>query len=75
MLSLFSNSLDHRTSSFQQPTKRKLKCKRTGDGSRNQIDKIMISKKSRKALLSAKTYPGADRNSGYVLAAAKFKLK
>ncbi|KAK3788523.1 hypothetical protein RRG08_030224 [Elysia crispata] len=47
---------------FQQPTRRKRTWKSPGDGSGNQIQYILISKRYRiqKCALSANTYHGAD---------------
>ena len=60
---------------FQQPKRRKWTWKSAGDGSRNQIDYVLISKRFSHALLSAKTYHGPDCYSDHVPVAAKFKLK
>ena len=49
--------------------------KSPGNRSRNQIDYILMSKRFKNALLSAKTYPGADCYSDQVPVAVKFKLK
>ena len=49
--------------------------KRTGDGSKNKIDKILISKKFKNALLSEKTDPGAHCYRDHVPVAVRFKLK
>ena len=60
---------------IQQPKRRKWTWKSPSDGSRKEIDYILISKRFRNALLSAKTYPEADFYSDHVPVAAKFKLK
>ena len=57
---------------FQQPTRRKWIWKSPGEGRKNHIDFILISKRLRNALLAAKTRPGADCDSDHVPVAAKF---
>ena len=60
---------------FQQPQRRKWIWKSPGDSTRNQIDYIFISGRFKNALLSAKSYPGADCYSDHALVLAKFRLK
>ena len=60
---------------FQQPQRRKWTWKSPGDSTRNQIDYILISGRFKNALLSAKSYPGADCYSDHALVLAKFRLK
>ena len=60
---------------FQQPQRRKWTWKSPGDNTRNQIDYILISGRFKNALLSAKSYPGADCYSDHALVLAKFRLK
>ena len=55
--------------------KKEMDMKNPGDGSRNQIDYILISKRFRNVLLSTKTYPGQDCYSDHFPVAAKFKLE
>ena len=56
---------------FQQPQRRKWTWKSPGDSTRNQIDYILISGRFKNALLSAKSYPGADCYSDHALVLAK----
>ena len=49
--------------------------KSPGDSSRNQIDFIIINKRSRNSIRQAKTYPGADINSDRVPVIATVSLK
>ena len=49
--------------------------KSPGDGSRNQIDYILIPKRFWNALLSAKTLPSADWYSNHVPVSGNFRLK
>ncbi|GFO01572.1 craniofacial development protein 2-like protein [Plakobranchus ocellatus] len=60
---------------FQQPPRRKWTWKSPGEEIRNQIDFILLSHRFRNALLSAKSYPGADCYSDHAPVNAKFKLK
>ncbi|GFN76408.1 craniofacial development protein 2-like protein [Plakobranchus ocellatus] len=60
---------------FQQPPRRKWTWKSPGEEIRNQIDFILLSHRFRNALLSAKSYPGADCYSDHAPVTAKFKLK
>ena len=60
---------------FQQLKRRKWTWKSPGDGSRNRIDYILVSKRFRNAFLTAKTNTPADCYSDHVPVAAKFKLK
>ena len=60
---------------FKQATRRKWTWKSPGDGSRNQIDYILVGNRLRSPLLAAKIYPGADCYSDHVSVAAKFKLE
>ena len=69
------NNLIMRNTWFQHPKRRKWTWKSPGDSSRNQIDCIQISKRFINALLSAKTYSGADCYYDHVPVASKFKFK
>ncbi|GFO43397.1 craniofacial development protein 2-like protein [Plakobranchus ocellatus] len=60
---------------FQQPPRRKWTWKSPGEEIRNQIDFILLSHRFRNALLSAKSYPGADCYSDHAPVIAKYKLK
>ena len=60
---------------FEQPLRRRWTWKSPGDGSRNQIDYILIPKRFRNALLTSKTLPGADCYSDHVPVIGNFRLK
>ena len=62
---------------FKQPLRRRWTWKSLGDGSRNQIDCILIPKRFRNALLSTQTFtlPSADCYSDHVLVSRNFRLK
>ncbi|GFO12223.1 MORC family CW-type Zinc finger protein 3 [Plakobranchus ocellatus] len=60
---------------FQQPPRRKWTWKSPGEEIRNQIDFILLSHRFRNALLSAKSYPGADCYSDHAPVIAKYKVK
>ncbi|GFS21675.1 craniofacial development protein 2-like [Elysia marginata] len=60
---------------FERPARRKWTWKQPGDNSRNQIDFILAKERFRNALLSAKSYPGADCYSDHIPVIAKFRLK
>ncbi|GFR73217.1 craniofacial development protein 2-like [Elysia marginata] len=60
---------------FEQLPRRKWTWKSPGDGSRNQIDFILISKRFRNALLISKTLPSADCYSDHVLLMGKIRVK
>ena len=70
-----TNNLIVGNSWFQQLQRKKWTWKSPGNGSRNQIDHILIRKRFRNGLLSVKTYPGADCYTDHVPVAAKHKLK
>ena len=59
---------------FQQPTRRKWTRESPGDGNKNQMDYILISKtkRFRNAFLSAKTYTRTDFDSDHVPDDAKY---
>ncbi|GFS06671.1 craniofacial development protein 2-like [Elysia marginata] len=60
---------------FEQQARRKWTWKQPGDNARNQIDFILVKERFRNALLSAKSYPGADCYSDHIPVTAKFRLK
>ena len=60
---------------FEQPLRRRWTWKSPGDGSRNQIDYILIPKRFRNALLTSKTLPSADCYSDHVPVMGTFRLK
>ncbi|GFR90467.1 craniofacial development protein 2-like [Elysia marginata] len=60
---------------FEQPARRKWTWKQPGDNARNQIDFILVKERFRNALLSAKSYPGADCYSDHIPVIAKLRLK
>ena len=60
---------------FKQPNRRKWTWQQPGNGSKNQIDYILVSKRFRNALLTAKTLPRADCYSDHIPVAAIFRLK
>ena len=60
---------------FPTTTTKKMDMESPGDSTRNQIDYILISGRFKNALLSAKSYPGADCYSDHALVLAKFRLK
>ena len=59
---------------FQQP-RRRLWTWKSPSGHKNQIDYILIKKRFQNALLSCKTYPGADCNSDHVPVVGRLRLK
>ncbi|GFR74649.1 craniofacial development protein 2-like [Elysia marginata] len=60
---------------FEQPPRMKWTWKSPGDGSRNQIDFILISKRFRNAPLISKALPSADCYSDHVLLMGKIRVK
>ena len=46
-----------------------------GDLTRNQIDYVLSSKRSRNSILNCKTYPQADCNTDHILLGATLRLK
>ncbi|GFS06245.1 endonuclease-reverse transcriptase [Elysia marginata] len=60
---------------FEQSPRRKWTWKSPGDGSRNQIDFILISKRFRNAPLISKTLSSADCYSDHVLLMGKIRVK
>ncbi|GFS02386.1 craniofacial development protein 2-like [Elysia marginata] len=60
---------------FKQPLRRKWTWKKPGDDTKNQIDYILVNDRFKNALLSAKSYPGADCFSDHVPVVAVVRLK
>ncbi|GFR64021.1 endonuclease-reverse transcriptase [Elysia marginata] len=60
---------------FKQPPRRKWTWKKPGDDTKNQIDYILVNDRFKNALLSAKSYPGADCFSDHVPVVAVVRLK
>ncbi|GFS18692.1 RNA-directed DNA polymerase from mobile element jockey-like [Elysia marginata] len=60
---------------MQKRPKRKWTWKKPGDDTKNQIDYILVNDRFKNALLSAKSYPGADCFSDHVPVVAVVRLK
>ena len=70
-----TNNLVVSNTFFQHHPRRLWTWKSPGDGVRNQIDYILISKRWKSSLQNVKTLPGADCGSDHQLLMAKMRIK
>ena len=67
--------LDIANTFLKQPCRRGWTWKKLGDGTKNQKDYVLINDRFKNALLSDKSYPGADCFSDHVPVVAVIRLK